>query len=67
MIVLHLSNAIGFFIIYLSLNMYASTKKNMNTMCKEKINIPIICIGIALNILIPMLIKPNFLDDKNED
>jgi hypothetical protein len=63
MINLFLANAISFFIVYLFLNMYVSTKSKMRKMCNSKIDKYIIIIGIVLNILIPMLIKPNFIEN----
>jgi hypothetical protein len=63
LIYLFLANAVSFFLIYVLLNMYSSTKKNMIKLCNNnKINKQTIIIGIVLNILIPMLIKPNFCE-----
>ena len=63
MICLFFANAISFFMVYLFLNMYVSTKSKMRKMCNSKINKYVIIIGIIFNILIPMLIKPKFLEN----
>jgi hypothetical protein len=60
MICLYLSNAVSFFLIYVLLNMYSSTKQNMSKLCTNQLNMQTIIIGIILNIFIPMLIKPSF-------
>jgi hypothetical protein len=42
--------------------MYGSTNESMLKICNNKSNMNIIIIGIVLNIFVPMLIKPNFIE-----
>jgi hypothetical protein len=59
---LYMANAIAIFILYLLFNMYGSTNESMLKICNNKSNMNIIIIGIVLNIFVPMLIKPNFIE-----
>ncbi len=63
LLMLQLSSAIGFGVIYVLLNMYYSTKSNLNKTCSNIINKKVIITGLVLNLIIPLFIKPNLVDN----
>jgi len=67
-ICLYLSTAVSFLLIYILLNMYYSKKTNLDKICNLTTNNKILIIGLIINIITPLFIKPHILEhDFNSD
>lgn len=67
-ICLYLSTAISFLLIYIFLNMYYSNKDNLDKTCNLTTNNKILIIGLIINLILPLFIKPFIIEyDFNSD